>query len=58
MPFRIRLPHPKWPSQWRMPPYLSAIPLPALQLISLLILVNGLVWVAAGVLLRGHTLRK
>ncbi|KAK3295400.1 high-affinity nickel-transport protein-domain-containing protein [Chaetomium fimeti] len=51
MPFRIRLPHPKWPSQWPVPRYLSVIPLPAAQLISLLILVNGLVWVAAGILL-------
>jgi hypothetical protein len=50
MPFRI--PHLKWPSRWPIPRYISAIPLPAAQLIGLLILVNGLVWVAAGILLR------
>ncbi|KAH6635996.1 high-affinity nickel-transport protein-domain-containing protein [Chaetomium tenue] len=49
MPFR--LPRPKWPSRWPVPRYLSAIPLPAAQLIGLLILVNGIVWVAAGILL-------
>jgi hypothetical protein len=52
MPFPTRLPHPKWPSRWLVPRYISAIPLPAAQLIGLLILVNGLVWVAAGILLR------
>ncbi|KAL2200826.1 high-affinity nickel-transport protein-domain-containing protein [Corynascus similis CBS 632.67] len=51
MPFRARLSQLKWPSQWHRPRYLRAIPLPALQLIGLLVLVNGLVWVAAGILL-------
>ncbi|KAK4153592.1 high-affinity nickel-transport protein-domain-containing protein [Chaetomidium leptoderma] len=52
MPFsRIRLPHPKWPSRWRVPRYISSVPLPALRLIGLLILVNAVVWVAAGILL-------
>ncbi len=49
MPF----PRPTWPSQWRLPRYLSGIPLPALRLIGLLVLVNGIVWAAAGILLRG-----
>ena len=47
------LPRPKWPSQWRLPRYLTAIPLPALRLIGLLVLINGIVWAAAGILLRG-----
>ncbi|KAK4123140.1 NicO-domain-containing protein [Parathielavia appendiculata] len=42
---------PKPPSQWRLPRFLSAIPLPALQLIGLLIFINGIVWAAAGILL-------
>ncbi len=47
------LPRLKWPSQWRLPRYLSGIPLPALRLIALLVLINGIVWAAAGILLRG-----
>ncbi len=54
MPLSLRLPRPAWASQWRLPRYLSAIPLPALRLISLLVLINGIVWAAAGVLLRTH----
>lgn len=40
------------PNHIRLPRPLSAIPLPALQLIALLILVNAVVWAAAGILLR------
>jgi hypothetical protein len=49
---RIRVSRPKWPSQWRVPRYISGIPLPALRLIGLLVLINALVWAVAGVLLR------
>jgi hypothetical protein len=45
----------KWPSRWRLPRYLRAIPLPALRLIGLLVLVNAIVWAAAGILLRKLT---
>lgn len=48
----LALPHPKWPAHWRRPGFLAAIPLPALQLIGLLVLVNAVVWAAAGILLR------
>ncbi|KAK4099000.1 NicO-domain-containing protein [Parathielavia hyrcaniae] len=41
----------KQPSQWRLPRCLAVIPLPAAQLIGLLILVNGIVWATAGILL-------
>jgi high-affinity nickel-transport protein len=51
---RLTLPGLTRPSQWRLPRYLSAVPLPALRLIGLLVLINGIVWAAAGVLLRAH----
>ncbi|KAL2181163.1 high-affinity nickel-transport protein-domain-containing protein [Thermothelomyces heterothallicus CBS 202.75] len=51
MPIGVHFSRPRWASQLRRPGYLRAIPAPALQLIGLLIFVNGLVWVAAGILL-------
>ncbi|KAL2130111.1 hypothetical protein VTI74DRAFT_6890 [Chaetomium olivicolor] len=48
---RIRLPLSGRLSQRRLPRYLSAIPLPALRLIGLLILINAIIWAAAGILL-------
>ncbi|KAL2164003.1 hypothetical protein VTH06DRAFT_3217 [Thermothelomyces fergusii] len=51
IPEGIRFPRPGWAPRWRRPGYLRAIPTPALQLIGLLVFVNGLVWVAAGIVL-------
>ncbi|EGS20369.1 uncharacterized protein CTHT_0021960 [Thermochaetoides thermophila DSM 1495] len=41
---------PRWRT-WRLPPPLSYIPRSALRLIGLLMVINGIVWAAAGVLL-------
>ncbi|KAL2259005.1 hypothetical protein VTK26DRAFT_7464 [Humicola hyalothermophila] len=45
---------PTWARRLRLPPPLSAVPLPALQLIGLLVLVNAVVWAAAGIVLHSH----
>ena len=47
---------PRWPAKLysRLPSKLQIIPLPALGIISLLILINLLVWAIVGIILRSH----
>ncbi|KAL2270514.1 hypothetical protein VTJ83DRAFT_2698 [Remersonia thermophila] len=41
----------KWPRRWRLPAYMLGVPRAAVLLIALLMVVNGVVWAAAGILL-------
>lgn len=51
----------QWGSQWgtklasRLPPRIRVLPFPAVRIISLLILINLLIWAAVGVVLHYHT---
>jgi nickel/cobalt transporter (NiCoT) family protein len=50
------LPRPQWPARLysRLPPKLQILPLPAIGVISLLVLINLVVWAIVGIVLHSH----